>query len=343
MNEEFKTIINSLNRNIIIEGDTYSGKTSKILFPCIDNLIEKRENILIFDTKNEYLDKYKDVLNDNNYKTVIINLKEPDKNEGWNPLEYPYELYKKGEIDKSQELIERIGRIIFYDDKVLDPFWIDSANDLFIGLVLGLFSDNKENITLNDVFIKAMDENDELKSYFTNKGLNSIPYKLVTNTILAPSETRGGILATFRQKLKRYVTKENLGEFLSKTTFEFNSFDKPIAYIIMGRSDNLFINNVAQMFIEELYFSINYRLNNKLNFILDNFDSFKCFKSLHEIVNSCLIKNIKVYISTYSYKELISKHRYIISKLFVPINMNEDTIKIINGMNVKTIYLNEKE
>ena len=31
-----------------------------------------------------------------------------DKSEGWNPLEYPYNLFKNGEQDKAQEYLEKI-------------------------------------------------------------------------------------------------------------------------------------------------------------------------------------------------------------------------------------------
>jgi len=64
--------------------------------------------------------------------------------EGWNPIQYPYFLYREGNKDKALEYIEKIGKTIFKVSPSADPFWSNCASSLFIGIVLGLFEDAKE-------------------------------------------------------------------------------------------------------------------------------------------------------------------------------------------------------
>lgn len=50
---------------------------------------------------------------------------------------------------------------------------------------------------------------------FNLKGEASPAYIFASNTINAPNDTKGGILSTFRQKIRLFSTKENLSEMLS--------------------------------------------------------------------------------------------------------------------------------
>ena len=43
------------NRNLIVNGDISSGKTSNIIFPLIDRITYNEENYLFLDSKEEYL------------------------------------------------------------------------------------------------------------------------------------------------------------------------------------------------------------------------------------------------------------------------------------------------
>ena len=90
--ELLEKLFNS-NKNLIVEGEMGIGKTTNVLFPIVDRSIDNKESLLILDSKEEYLNQYYGKLKENNYNTIIINLRDMDKSEGWNPLEYPYNLY----------------------------------------------------------------------------------------------------------------------------------------------------------------------------------------------------------------------------------------------------------
>ena len=63
-------------RNVVVTGDTISGKTTNVLFPLFDKIIEKNENVIVYDTKIEYLSNYYDKLINKGYQINIINLRD---------------------------------------------------------------------------------------------------------------------------------------------------------------------------------------------------------------------------------------------------------------------------
>ena len=326
------------NKNVIVEGSVNSGKTMNVLFPIVDSIIERKESLVVLDSKEEYLNKYYEKFYENDYNTVVINLRDPSSSEGWNPLQYPYELFKSGDSDNAQAEIDRIGKTIFYDKKVLDLFWTDSAKDLFTGMCLGLFEDGtKEEINLNSInnmfnsIGKKFNDTTVDKAYFTSKRENSASYVFASSTILAPTETKGGILATAKQKLRLYVSRENLSKVLSNTTFDIKDIvNKPTAIIIIGKDEEKsFVNDIVSMFISQIYsILVQLRSDSKVNIVLDNIDSLNNFDSLVDILSSSISRNVKTYVVTRSLNDLAFKYGNSINYLsdLVKISNNEVTL-----------------
>ena len=76
-NEILEKVLNA-HKNLIITGDVASGKTTNVLFPIVDNAINKKESLFILDSREEYINKYYDKLKENNYNIVILNLRDMD-------------------------------------------------------------------------------------------------------------------------------------------------------------------------------------------------------------------------------------------------------------------------
>jgi len=339
------------HKNLIVEGDIASGKTANVLFPIVDNAIEKKESLFILDSKEEYINKYYNKLKSNNYNTIIINLRDMDKSEGWNPLEYPYNLYKNGDKDKAQEYLEKIGKIMFYENFNQDPFWTSTASDFFTGVTLALFEDGNANeVNLNSVnhmfngIDKKFGATDYITEYFKSKDVVSKPYIFASTTFLAPDVTKGGILSVAKQKLRTYVSREKLSQLLSKTTFNFEDVvNKPTAIILIARDENKSLNTIAAMFIEQLYaVLVDLKTKNRFNLILDNFDNIEKCNDLVDILGSCISRNIKTYIATRSLSELANIYGSYMPKLCDLLSIGNDDIRLVIN-NVEQTVKNDFE
>lgn len=338
MKKELLESVLNAHKNLIVEGDIASGKSKNVLFPIVDNAIEKKESLFILDSKEEYINRYYDKLKSNNYNTIIINLRDMDKSEGWNPLEYPYNLYKNGDKDKAQEYLEKIGKIIFYEDSSQDPFWILTASDFFTGVTLALFEDGSANeVNLNSVnnmfneVDKKIGASDYITEYFKSKGVASKPYIFASTTFLAPKDTKESILSVARQKLRLYVSREKLSQLMNKTTFNFEDIaKKPSAIILISRDENNSLNSISAMFIEQLYaVLVDLKVKNRFNLILDNFDNIEKCNDLVDILGSCISRNIKTYIATRSLLELTNIYGSYMPKLCDLLSIGNDDIRLV--------------
>ena len=107
------------NKNILVSGEIASGKTRNVLFPVVDELINNKESMFIVDSKEEYVNNYYNKLKDNGYNVHLVDLRNIKNSESWNPLLYPYQLYKEGNRDLALETLDKIIPGVANDDTLL--------------------------------------------------------------------------------------------------------------------------------------------------------------------------------------------------------------------------------
>lgn len=340
-------------RNVIIEGNSLSGKTTNILFPILEDIIRNKESFFVLDCKGEY-SNYNSMLSENGYDVIEINLRRTNSFHRWNPLQYPYNLYKKTYRDKAQEEIENIAKILFSEAKSVDSFWNDSSIELFTGIALCLFEDAKPkevNInSINEMLCYLRDnspESDVLKNYIKSKNVFSKQYLLLTPTVFSPISTRFGIICHARHYLSSIVSKNSICQLISDTTFDFDIFkeditninskenkEKPKAYIFISKDEDKSLSWLPMVFIKQLYDILLSKEvpKNKFNFILDNFDTLKKLDNFSNILESSPYRNIKFYIATHSIERLKKVHEddFTCSCDLVSINENNIMYKMNN-------------
>ena len=338
MNSKMQEKIKNIDSNIIINGDIQSGKTTNIIFNSVESIIDKNESLLVVDAKEEYLNNYFGTLKDKGYNIIILNLRDLDKSVGWNPLEYPYLLYKTGNKDKAIEQLQNIGNILFKEEKDVDPFWSNASRDFFTGVSLGLFEDGaNDEINFNSInsMFNGIDTrygaDDYITHYFKLKNTSSSLYNFASSTFLAPKETKGSILSVARQKLRMLVTREKLSILLSKTTFDFEKIaNTKTALFIINKDENKSINLIANLLIEQIYnYLFEIKEKNKFNFILDNFDSLDNFTDLPNMIGAAISRNMRFIIGTRYKEKILSMYSDYISRLAINIDVKYNNVEII--------------
>ncbi len=326
-------------KNIIVTGDISAGKTTKVMFPLVEKMMEENESILIMDPKEEYLNRYYEDFKAKGYNTIILNLRDFDKSDGWNPIEYPYNLYKKGNIDKALEYIEKIGKTIFYESGNVDPFWSSTATDFFIGVTLALFEDGKEEEihlnSINELFngvSKRYENSDYTTIYLNSKKPRSQAYLCASPTLLAPRETKDSILSVSRQKIRTYVSREKLNHLMNKTTFEYEDIaNTPTVIFVIAKDENKLLNTIPAMFIEQLFLAlVDLKGTNKFNFVLDNFDIIERYNDFVDMLGSGISRNMKFYIGTRSLNKVFDDYGMYLKDLCNIITVSNDKIEINN-------------
>lgn len=313
----------------LIYGKMKSGKT-KLLLEETKKLIDNNENILFLDVKEEYYRKYSQILNEKGYNIVVINLKNPLNSHNFNPYHLPYQYYKNTELDKAIDLITLISnRLFLSDNSNADPFWEQTSSALFSGLTLLTFKEAKEeevNLGSVSLGIDIVGKNELLKKYLDNSSVLDPIYTLSSTTVYSPFDTRGSIVSVSKGKMRSYILKPNLLQLLSCTNFDLNR--EKTAIFIIPKDNDKEVNNVANIFIDQLVYMIKQN-KNKYNFILDNIDFINKLDSLEEITNMCY-ENIKLYIATRNLDKLNNIYgKETISNILNIIRLEDENCELI--------------
>ncbi len=297
------------SHNLVI-GATGSGKTQSTILPTIKVLAKKGESMICTDPKGELYEKTGSMLKANGYNIILLNFRNPQKGNAWNPLTLPYRLYKSGNQDKAIELLDDLALNILYEENNgnADPFWEKTSADYFSGLALGMFEDTTEDkININSISLTTTVGEDKcgsstyVKEYFNMKDPNSPAYVNASGTIMAPSETKGSIIAVFKQKIKLFSSRENLSEMLSYSDFELESIGKEkTAVFIIIQDEKKTYHSLATIFVKQCYETLidvaqsnNGKLPVRTNFLLDEFANMPPLKDVTTMITAARSRQIR--------------------------------------------------
>ena len=306
--------------NLVI-GSTGSGKTQTVVKPMVNLLAKKGESMIITDPKGEIYKYSASYLKEKGYKIIVLNFREPNRGNSWNPLTLPFKYYRAGNPDKAIELLNDVALNILYDpsNKNESDFWEKSAADYFSGLALGLFQDGKEEeVNLNSINVMSTVGEERyatsnyIKEYFGMKGEKSNAYMFASSTINAPNDTKGGLLATFRQKIRNFSTGEALSEMLSYSDFDMKDIGngKTAVFMIIHDEKKTY-HSLMTIFIKQCYETLidaaqenGGKLPVRTNFILDEFANMPPLKDVTTMVTAARSRLIRFTFIIQNYAQL---------------------------------------
>ncbi len=295
--------------NLVI-GSTGAGKTQTTVLPMVNLLAKHDESMIVTDPKGEIYEGTSNYLKSLGYNIVLLNFRDPQQGNAWNPMYLPYSLYKDGNIDKSVELLEDLAANILHDPsaKGQDPFWENTSADYFAGLACALFEDAKpEEINLNSISLMTTTGEEKLanttyvKDYFSYKDPAGTAYTKASSTLMAPSETKGSILSVFKQKIQLFASRANLSEMLSNNDFDMRDIGKKkTAVFIVIQDEKTTYHSLVTIFLKQCYETLisvaqesGGKLPHRTNFILDEFANMPPLKDVTTMVTAARSRNIR--------------------------------------------------
>ena len=295
--------------NLVI-GSTGAGKTQTTVLPMVNLLSKHDESMIITDPKGEIYEQTSNYLRSLGYNIVLLNFRDPQQGNSWNPMYLPYSLYKDHKIDKSIELLEDLAANILKDPsaKGQDPFWENTSADYFAGLSFALFEDgNPEQINLNSINLMTTVGEEKLanttyiKEYFSFKDPASTAYIKASSTLMAPNETKGSILSVFKQRVQLFASRTNLSEMLANNDFDMRDIGrKKTAVFIVIQDEKTTYHTLVTIFLKQCYETLisvaqesGGKLPHRTNFILDEFANMPPLKDVTTMVTAARSRNIR--------------------------------------------------
>ncbi|MHA3786237.1 type IV secretory system conjugative DNA transfer family protein [Mycoplasma sp. Z244C] len=302
---------NDNDTHSIVIGTAGSGKTQKILLPNIEYLasIKDKSNLIITDPKGEILASSGNILKENGYEIVALDLSDTRKSIKWNPLKLaweqvhnkPKEEITQYEISRAYEnitdVINAVSKSISNNENEND-IWERKGSDI-VELVLKfmlLYSLEDDNFTLNDFSLanvnQFLSENSFKKGKWVEK-LKQYRYKnaewkkLYTSWEIYYStnkDTLTSALFNATDLVAPFCSSPEIAELVSRDNFDFKNMlrgDKPFAIYIKYNDAKTKMRFLISLFITQLYQNAiditqenqNGKLKSSLRFMLEEFNS----------------------------------------------------------------------
>ena len=293
MYDEDSIYVNDSESHNLVIGGTGSGKTQATIMPKLYLAIKAGESFVVNDHGGELFNEFSGMAKEAGYKVQVINFRDMTKGNNYNPLYIPYTLYKKGNIDDAIELVENVGYNILSDfnQTDADPFWENSSINLFTGLALYLFEKAKEEeVNINSI-VNLSYKLDDIKKELVDK--SSIIYTYLSPIVDAPVETKGSILAVFKQKISFITSRDSISTLMCNNNVDLESIktEKSAIFVI---GDGRYSGIVMPMILNQVYniVKINNQVARRLNIILDEFGTMKPIKNFLDILTYSRSLNI---------------------------------------------------
>lgn len=323
--------VDGSDSHTLLIGATGSKKSRLIVMPTVRILAADNENMIVCDPKGEIYWRTSKFLKQNGYQIHVINLREPQKSDGWNMLSVPYELYHTGRIDKAYEFVNDMT-INLVPIIAKDPYWDYSARDLLFGLILLLFKIcNTMNISselvnmqsvlrLREELFAVTDsnriQNSDLWLFIEDDDL--IRTRLI-GTVICPENTMSCILSTFDQHMSCFSLQPKVVEMLSYSSFNLNEigFQKCAVFLIMPDEKTTFHKIIAaflkqmyELLIDNAFYKTKEgRFPSRINFILDEFSSLPAISDFPQMIAASRSRNIRFVLVVQSEHQLQQRYQ----------------------------------
>ena len=266
-------------------GSTGSGKSVTAVIPSCAFIAnaKKKRSVFITDPKGEIYQTTSKMFQDNGYRILTIDFRNPEKSNKINILEpiiVEYEKYIKYEklssesktdeeklnynnlsmssLAETNRLISSLSTMVMQEKvEQKDPFWNNSAKNLLEGLI-GFFLEEyklgnitREKITMTSIRKfqnSSMEENNfkKFKDYINKKEYGSKSKDALVSILSASDNTYKSITAVFGEKMNLF-DDINVANVTCSSDFEFNILGKePTAlYVIVPDEDKTYFTLVT--------------------------------------------------------------------------------------------------
>lgn len=325
-----KLYVDGSDAHTILIGATGSKKSRLVVIPTVRTMAASGEDMVICDPKGEIYKRTAHYLEEKGYCIHAINLREPQKGDGWNLLQIPYEHFLNNEIDKACELIND-ATVSLMPISAKDPYWDYSARDMLFGLVLLLFHLAKEQqlpkdcvnmrsvLKLREELFSSSETRDVMCSVLWKYAERHELIRMRLNgVVICPERTMSCIISAFDQHMSCFSLQPQVISMLSRSTFNLGQMgtSKMAVFLIMPDEKTTY-HKIITIFLKQMYeflidgafkLTKNNRFPVRINFILDEFSSLPAIGDFPQMISASRSRNIRFVLVVQSKHQL--RQRY---------------------------------
>jgi len=309
----------------LIFGSTGSKKTRLCILPTLHNLVMTGESFIATDTKGELYDRLAELLREKGYKTIVLNFRDPQSGNCWNPLDLPYMYYQDPKTrDLGREMMADLaGNIIPISSA--DPYWDLSARNTLNGFTEMVFrnSASPEEVNMKSVCrLKTESLNGDLsdiKEYLNNiRNTSQTEFSNLSGIAhLTADTTRSCISSIFDTHTQIFSTNDTMSQMMSRTDFDMEmiGFEKTAVFLMIPDEKTTY-NKLLSIFIKQVYEKMITEANKtetntlpiRVNYVLDEFGNIPTITGFPSMISAARSRNIRFFLAVQTIAQITSHY-----------------------------------
>ena len=321
--------VNGDDSHGLIMGSTGSKKSRLLAMPMMEMFARAGESVVVTDPKGELYNRTSGLYAREGYKIKVINLRDPLRSNGWNPLSVAEDFLKKGDMDNAIGSINDLSACFFPktpDNRSADPFWDNTSRALFSGLC-GIVIERPDlysEISMRTVLhlSEKITGNEEDLEYFynyldTHYSDDSVSVVSLKSALRGSDNTTANVSVSFRAGVQFLYSRQSVLNMLSVRDVSFTDLgtQKTVLYIIMPDEKttmhslvSLCIKQCYEVLIDKAQSNGSLSLPVRVNFLLDEFSNLPTIPDMSSMISAARSRNIRFYLVIQSLNQLKSKY-----------------------------------
>lgn len=281
--------------------------------------------MIISDPKSELYHYTSRYLEDNGYKIVTLDFKNPLKSSRYNFLQPVIDAVNQNDYRKAEELSWDITQsLVGNEESKMEKIWKDGEMSVIAGAIMSVVFDNKQhpeyqNLTNVYTFISEMCK-PVGNSMPINKYIETLKPEHPASNIfgvarIAPEKTRGSFFTSALATLRLFTSK-SIYTMTCESDFELSNAgkEKVATYIILPDEKTTYYS-IASLFVYQNYVALvnladenGGELPNRVNYILDEFGNFTTIPAFSNMLTVAGGRNIRFNIFLQSFAQIDNKY-----------------------------------
>ena len=320
----------------LIIGSTGSKKSRLFAMPMLEIIRRSGESVLVTDPKGELYDKTAQSFEDSGYHVHVINLREPARSDGWNPLMLARKYFLDGDAERGTAVVNDFAATMLAGENGNnDKFWENTSTTMLQGLTMTIveapqfFPDETVNLaTLRHLAENFRQERQGSRYYDDDKGPgvldlidlypeDSIARINVTAVSGGSEKTFDNVKISYTAPMQKLYMQKSLISMLARDDVDFSTLGtrKTVIYLIMP-DEKTTLHKIVSMIIKICYEKLievaqkcdGNTLPIRVNFLLDEFSNLPAIPDMPAMISAARSRNIKFHLIIQGLYQLSSKY-----------------------------------
>ena len=315
----------------LIIGATGSKKSRLFAMPMLEIIRRSGESVVVTDPKGELYDLTASAFKASGYNVNVINLREPAKSNGWNPLALARQYLRKGDAERATMLVNDFASAMLSGenrDAKNGMFWEHTTIAMLQGLAMMLvegvdhFPDEMVHLSM----LRYLSDHFHQESRYGHPGvIDLLEYypedslaRMNLNVARGGSElTFSNVKISYEAPMQKLYAQKSLMAMMAVNEVDFNKLgtEKSILYLIMP-DEKTTLHKIVSLIIKVCYEQLIFLaqtmpgnvLPQRVNFLLDEFSNLPAIPDMAAMISAARSRNIKFHLIIQGLYQLSSKY-----------------------------------